>query len=366
MNMKKKKAPLCRRAHESGEETLFISANGYRGFVSHHQALYHSPDYTRLFILAGGPGTGKSSLMREVREAGRQMGATLTTVLCSSDPASLDGVILEKSGKRIAVLDGTAPHMRGTDCPGYIDELVNLGDCWDGEALAGRREEISALAEKKAEAYARAYRLLSVAGTADRALDEELRPCLLYDKMLRAVGREFRRLAVSFSPGEEMAYRTACSMRGFYRLPPEAGEVITVSDELGAGHFYLDALLSAMRSEGLYCYRRAPSCYDDEKTEELYLPENKLTYLVKKEKGNGPHINIQRFLDRGKIAERRTTLRLLLRRRDEMQTRAQEALAVAGEAHFALEKIYGEAMDFQKKEEMTRVLSARITSLLLP
>jgi len=43
--------------------SYFAAANGYDGFVSYFEKVFDAKDYTRLFILKGGPGTGKSSIM---------------------------------------------------------------------------------------------------------------------------------------------------------------------------------------------------------------------------------------------------------------------------------------------------------------
>ena len=85
----------------------FLGGNTPAGFYS----LYHQlsdPTRTRaLYIVKGGPGSGKSTLMRRVERHAQAAGLETQEVLCSGDPDSLDAVILPQLGA--AVVDGTSP-----------------------------------------------------------------------------------------------------------------------------------------------------------------------------------------------------------------------------------------------------------------
>lgn len=63
------------------------------------------------YILKGGPGCGKSTLMRQIAEVFCDR-EPVERYFCSSDPHSLDAVVLTKS--KVAIVDGTAPHGMGT------------------------------------------------------------------------------------------------------------------------------------------------------------------------------------------------------------------------------------------------------------
>ena len=43
---------------------FFASANGYTGFRSYFDEIFDSRDYTAIYVLKGGPGTGKSTLLK--------------------------------------------------------------------------------------------------------------------------------------------------------------------------------------------------------------------------------------------------------------------------------------------------------------
>jgi len=89
------------------ELQFFLGANAASGFVSHFEELYDPEGGWKCYIIKGGPGTGKSSMMRRIVE--RTPGLEHEMIHCSSDPESLDGVIFPE--KKICIADGTAPHV---------------------------------------------------------------------------------------------------------------------------------------------------------------------------------------------------------------------------------------------------------------
>ena len=143
----------------------FGAANGFEGFRSNFKEIFNHKEYNKLYVLKGGPGTGKSTLMKKIAKRFSDNDKCKTTViLCSSDPRSLDGLILECDDKRIGIVDGTAPHVVEAQFPGAIEEIINLADGFDYNALASRKEEILALGESKSYEYCKAYECLRIAG----------------------------------------------------------------------------------------------------------------------------------------------------------------------------------------------------------
>lgn len=137
----------------------FACANSCRGFVNQFPSVLQGME--RIFILKGGPGTGKSTLMRCVGKHFLEKGERVEYIYCSSDSSSLDGVILRD--RETAIVDGTSPHVIEPEAPGACEEYVNLGVCWDREKLVPYREEILALSGQISREYKEIYRLLSQA-----------------------------------------------------------------------------------------------------------------------------------------------------------------------------------------------------------
>ncbi|MBX9971626.1 PRK06851 family protein [Cytobacillus firmus] len=131
----------------------FAGGNTARGFHNLFESNLQGLD--RLFILKGGPGTGKSSLMKAIGAELSEKGYDLEYIYCSSDSQSIDGVIIPSL--KAGIVDGTAPHVIEPKAPGAVEEYINLGEAWDSRALAAKREEITLLSGQISNSYAAAY-----------------------------------------------------------------------------------------------------------------------------------------------------------------------------------------------------------------
>lgn len=131
----------------------YAGGNTARGFYS----LYESnlQGLSCLFILKGGPGTGKSSLMKKLGQEWNGKGYDIEYLHCSSDNDSIDGLIIP--ALRVGIVDGTAPHVIEPNAPGAVEEYVNLGEAWDSARLKENREAIESLNGQIREAFAAAY-----------------------------------------------------------------------------------------------------------------------------------------------------------------------------------------------------------------
>ena len=76
------------------EQTYFAALNGGKGFVSFFDDIFSPLD--RVYIIKGGPGTGKSKLMRDIAAEAVNKAYTVEYFCCSADPDSLDGIIIKE------------------------------------------------------------------------------------------------------------------------------------------------------------------------------------------------------------------------------------------------------------------------------
>lgn len=130
----------------SNKIELFAGLNGIDGYVPLLE--YTLSPMKRVFILKGSPGSGKSTVMKRIAARAEAEGHPLTVIRCSSDPDSLDGVMLTDLG--VAVADGTSPHSLDPKKYGIREVTVSLEDTFDYDRLGFFSGRLGRLFEKKA------------------------------------------------------------------------------------------------------------------------------------------------------------------------------------------------------------------------
>lgn len=139
---------------------VFPGANTPEGFFSFYDFLI-DPCANMIIIIKGGPGIGKSTLIRRIGSALLDMGYDAEYACCSHDPASYDGVIVPKLG--LALFDGTPPHVLEPRFPGIVERIINLGDFLNRKKLIPHRQEIVEALGEVSILFERAFRYLKEA-----------------------------------------------------------------------------------------------------------------------------------------------------------------------------------------------------------
>ena len=334
----------------------FACVNSGEGFISYFDSLLRSCSY--LYVIKGGPGTGKSGVMSYLAAEGERRKETVERIFCSSDPHSLDGVIFVE--RRIAVVDGTAPHTAEIKNPGVSGEYVDLGRFWSREALEEQKDEILDLDRKKSDAYKTAFSFLAAAKKTgecsllalERSQNEKDRE-RAFKKLEAFFGGRTRPEAPSFRP------MSSIGMDGRVALDcqiEEAEHICTLTPFFGGERLLLQRLSDA-------CGRSSDSISPDPVSllpDSIFSSERRTLLRcgapLKTEKEK--IVRTARFFSPSK--EERTLLRSYEKTRQTLITAAEDALKRAKSAHFALEEIYKRAMDFTKvdlvKEELSRKL----------
>jgi len=141
-------------------KNVFPGGNTGLGFYSYYHYMYEF-DATKVYVIKGGPGVGKSTLMRSVGEVFLEKGYDVEYHWCSSDNGSLDGVVIPELG--IAMLDGTAPHVVDPKNPGAVDTIVHLGDYWNEDIIRKSKEDILTTNKRVGRTFQTAYHSLKQA-----------------------------------------------------------------------------------------------------------------------------------------------------------------------------------------------------------
>ncbi len=339
------------------EGKYLLSANSEKGFYGFFDKVFSPLALDKLYIIHGGPGTGKSSAMKKIMSAFVKTGARAQAIYCSSDPDSLDGVLLYQNGKTVGIVDGTAPHARIAALPGLRDEEWDFSRHLCREGLTRWEKQILLLQEKKHLAYQKSYALLSPAGACHR---EELRSRLSAFALTNA--REHARRLLKRVSSEkksrlylnESRFLRAFSMKGERALTAWCNantEIVCLRGDECAAELYISALKEEAAKNGLptvsIC---SPLCTD--LSDGVYLPSLSLA-ILKQGLADSASTDKSIYVSRFVRAEERNGSKNLERIEARLVQEAMGALAEAAIMHFELEKIYSSQMDFSALEEET-------------
>lgn len=324
---------------------LFPGGNTHRGFVGYFQELQAQAD--RTVILKGGPGVGKSTLMRDAGRHFEKLGMDVSYYHCSGDPESLDGVLSADAG--FLILDGTAPHIVDPCRPGVRDGILNLGVCLDEEQLAAQAEEIEGLQRSVAACFAHAYRYLRAAH-AVRSDASSVYEEALPDRERRLLIRQWLSKAPEGpAGGAEHIYLRAITCKGVVSemdsLTPENALCLDAPWGFDA-RWLLEPVWNAARLSGTV----RSAFHDPLDPDQLEHAAVGGTVFSTAVLLDAPAL-VPRF-DRGIL--RRESGRLSFDRAafDLLLNQAVEALADAKQRHDALERYYIDAMDYAHLEEI--------------
>lgn len=333
------------------QHRYFAASNSAEGFKNYYPEVFSRAD--RLYIIKGGPGTGKSCFMKRFADKMQALGCSVEYYYCSSDPSSLDGVLVTGRGETVGMLDGTPPHTVEPGFPGAKDEIINLGQFWNSELLRNEKNEIFALNQKKSEAFERAYSYLRSCGNLRAVTDSLLKKAVKKDKMVSAS----ERLAASLSLPRGQAdvipsLRGAVGMTGQVLLDSfeaRAEKIYYIGELYGVGQAFLDELAEKLKKTQTHL-RISYDPISPKWIDGVFVEEIKTAFVLSKkcedEEAVSGYINPKRFTDHELMREVRGELRYAARLFSDCLDGAVHSLSAARVYHFVLEDVYKKAMDF--------------------
>ena len=140
----------------------FPGANTGDGFYSRFNGIIPPSDtkhYT--YILKGGPGVGKNTLMKKIARKAAEKGYDVEEFRCASDEKSLDAVRIPEL--KTVLLDGTAPHSIDPVMPGIDEEIIDLGHFKNLGEFSTFRKSVSEFTKENKRRYRAAYAMLGAA-----------------------------------------------------------------------------------------------------------------------------------------------------------------------------------------------------------
>lgn len=339
---------------------FFAGAVTPDGFCSFFRDLYAPHGSTAAYLLKGGPGTGKSTLMHRLAEVGAAKGDPPELLLCSSDPDSLDGVRFSRGD--LCVMDATAPHVVEPQFPGVCEVLVPLGEGFDLKKLRQNANAVRSLFAKNAALHARVKRYIAAAG--DLLLDTYTLAFSCTD--LAKAQRYGAALAQRLLPARQTVGST--TRRFLSAVTPEGCvflrdtlqktcDTLTVLEDVWgpASH----AVLTAAAAKAVELGHRVIVCpcplSAAGKLEHLIFPDARVGVTVSgryhKTQAANRVVHATRFTDARALGAHRARIAFNRKSAARLLESAGSILREANAVHRELERYYIAAMDFSRSEE---------------
>lgn len=350
----------------SGKNIRYLlGSNTKRGFVPLFDELRNPQDGKKLYIIKGGPGSGKSSLMKRIIKVQVERNHDMEYIHCSSDPKSLDGFIDHDAG--IAMVDGTAPHIMDPRFPGAYDNIINMADCWDSEHLVKNKHKIISLNEAISSCHNMATSYIKAAAA---LLDSNIKSAKAYinhnsvntfvTDLIKKLygsktGKEKKRLLSAVSVGETVFFADT--------ITELASTIYVLQDNWGAAS---SLILSRINNVAEYLGFERIVCYcsirTPDKIDHIIFPDAGIAVTTyndfHKFRGSSQIIDgimasVPESLDE--------QMNINLKNAKELINHATNQVKQAKILHDDLEAIYIEAMDFSKVDIIFDKIIAEIT-----
>lgn len=346
-----------------GARHFFPGGNTSQGFYSRFAHIMPRDQVRRKIILKGGPGVGKSTLMRRVAEYLQGFGQEVEIFHCSSDPDSLDGIAAPGLG--FALIDGTAPHVMDPVLPGAEDGILNLGECLREDQLAKSRRLIRDAMEEIARCFLRVYDYLGAAAPLLLGSTREWRehtPLGAMESLAQETAGKWLPEGAGLAREREQ-FAEAYTPRGYMTFLPTVLEerVVCISAPWGLSpHPLLSKVRDIAISRGIPVLGLYNPLLPLELSH-LNLPSLSLSIVTGPVENPSDTVNLQEALSLSQGLSReqafnRNAHELLLQR-------AVESLKEAKARHDELEKYYIAAMDYARWENALERVKETVEAL---
>jgi Mrp family chromosome partitioning ATPase len=351
---------------------VFPGNNTPSGFFSYYDYILPK-DATKIFVIKGGPGVGKSTFMTGIARDMVDLGYDAEIHHCSADNGSIDGVVFPAIG--VGILDGTWPHVVDPRAPGAVDEIIWLGEFWDEAAVRAHKQEILDAQKGVESVFTRAYRYLKAAqvvyGDWEATNVESLALGMTNLLAQRIIDEAFQGLPVSPKPGtERRLFASAITPDGMVNylntiVAPCSKRYVIEGDPGTGKSFLLEKVKIAALDRGFF-------------TEVYYCPlhPGKVEHVIVRDLGLAltksiePHtyvpgptdviIDMNQCRDEGVLRAHQPQVERAREEFDRLFNLAISYISQAKKYHDAMERFYAPNMDFSGIERLRKRIMQRI------
>lgn len=356
---------------KSLERHFFAGGNTKYGFFSYFSHIVNPKTGRRTYILKGGSGVGKSTMMRAFAQVMKEKQYFVEYIHCASDEDSLDAICIPELG--ITMLDGTAPHTVDPILPGAFDQIVNMGEWLNQDILKKQKEEIASISEEKSHLYKEAYSYMK---SASHILDinndyynrntdfykivslaDELSDGLFHERFGQ-LGTKRYLFADAFTSNGFIDYsHTLVSKIPSKHAQDEAYDIWEVSCESMCA---IAEFMKKIADNGVgrgynvecFCFPTEPHMI-----QHLLIPSLGVAIMSRDTHGFAVNkIDLNNFLDSGELAKQKDVIKDNEVLFSQLMNLSSQTLGKTKKQHDLLEHIYASAMDYTKVDLLVEQL----------
>lgn len=343
----------------------FAAANSGNGFTCFFSSFLNEKEKP-VYYIKGGPGCGKSTLMKEI--AAKADDAEL--ILCSGDPQSLDGIILNNA----IIIDATTPHSFEPKFPGVGGSIIDLSCNWNTDSL--NKKAIIELTEKKSDVYKQCYDFTATALSLHKTIQNAVFSNLDRSK-IQYIGDKILRQNALWESRKKQAnikkrFFSAISPDGCVTLTDSiktlGKNVILLEDRWHCGGELLAYMEDALKQRGIDHINAYHPLAGPKQLQHLIIPEANLSLLssdssvpIKAEDIDYMRrIPLSSLIDKDFLASNKNKLVFLKRMEKELLNLSVNKLSEAKSIHLKIEAEYASGIDFSKSDTLKNFLISKL------
>ena len=349
---------------------MFPGGNTSSGFKSFFDYVIPK-DVNIIFCMKGGPGVGKSSLMKKVAQEMISKGYDVDMYPCSSDPESLDAIVIKKLGA--VMLDATAPHTVDPKNPGAIDEILDLGRFWDRKEIESNKIDVIECNKEVSRFFKVGFKYFESAAPIAYEIESKNLDCMDFGKVNLVTSNLVEEIFNNVKPNSEYKpqvhlFGSALSPLGHVEytdtILEDIGKIYYLDGDLGTGKSTLLNRVASKATENGIKVEIFHAPLLPEKVETIVIKDLDIAITTSKlfKDNNFKIINLNEFMDINKHEKYKEELEFSNSILNELVNYGLLNIKRAKQQHDKLEQYYIPNMNFDEVNKLKDLLVNRILS----